>query len=425
LALLVGLAASIWFINRQLVPMSLLTQAVGRLGEGDFMARAYVHTHDEIGQLARQFNAMAEHLQNYRTSSLGELLLAQRASKAAIDSIPDAVMVFTAEGSILELNREAQALLNGHSRTHPISLGTIRPELRSALETAALHVLQGKGAYVPKGLDDSFAVADPMGERWFLTRAAPVYEEEGAITGATVILQDVTRLRRFDELRNDLVATVAHELRTPLTSLRMAIHLCLEGVAGSLTEKQVDLLQAGRDDCQRLQSTVDELLDLARMQSGRLQVHQIAISPETLIENAIESFQLTAGQRGVHLMMGGYILPTYKVFVDPERIHAVLSNLLTNAIRHTPPEGTIKVGAQSSGEYVRFKVTDTGEGIPKEHQTAIFQRFYRVPGTSSGSAGLGLALAKEVVEAHGGKIGVESVTGKGSTFWFTVPLAPD
>ena len=423
LALVIGVAASIWLINRLLVPLSLLTQAVGRLGEGDFMARAFVQSRDEIGQLARQFNAMAEHLQNYRNSSLGELLLAQRASKAAIDSIPDAVMVFTADGSILELNREAECCSTGIVGAQPISLNTIRPELRSALEAATLHVLQGKGAYLPKGLDDSFSVDAPTGERWLLVRAAPVYEEEGTITGATVILQDVTKLRRFDELRNDLVATVAHELRTPLTSLRMAIHLCLEGVAGSLTDKQLDLLQAGRDDCERLQTTVDELLDLARMQSGRLQVNQVVVSPETLIGQAIDSFQLPAQQRGIQLAMGGYILPTYKVFVDPERIHTVLSNLLTNAIRHTPNGGTIRLGAQASGEHVRFKVIDTGEGIPMEHQAAIFQRFYRVPGSSSGSAGLGLALAKEIVEAHGGKIGVESVVGKGSTFWFTVPLA--
>ena len=110
---------------------------------------------------------------------------------------------------------------------------------------------------------------------------------------------------------------------------------------------------------------------------------------------------------------------------DAERIQTVFSNLLTNAIRHTPPGGTIRVGGHVMGEYMRFEVIDDGEGIAKEHQASIFQRFYRVPGSLSGSAGLGLALSKEIVEAHGGKIGVESDLGKGSTFWFTLPLAAD
>ena len=150
-------------------------------------------------------------------------------------------------------------------------LATLPPELRSALEQARSHVLEGKGPYIPNGFEDAIAVTDSGGnEGWVLLRATPVYEQRGRITGVTVILQDVTRLRRFDELKDDLVATVAHEFRTPLTSLRMAIHLVLEGVAGPLTEKQGDLLYAARDDCQRLQRTVDELLDLARIQSGKL-----------------------------------------------------------------------------------------------------------------------------------------------------------
>ena len=143
-ALLIGLAASIWLINRLLVPLSLLTQAVSRLEEGDFLARAYVQNKDEIGQLAEQFNAMAERLQDYRNSSLGELLLAQRAAKAVIDSIPDPVIVFLADGRILELNRKAELLTGGQSDADSGVLTAMSPELRSAVETAIAHVLQGK-----------------------------------------------------------------------------------------------------------------------------------------------------------------------------------------------------------------------------------------------------------------------------------------
>jgi NtrC-family two-component system sensor histidine kinase KinB len=423
-ALLIGLASSIWLINRLLVPLSLLTQAVSRLEEGDFLARAYVQNKDEIGQLAEQFNAMAERLQDYRSSSLGELLLAQRAAKAVIDSIPDPVIVFLADGRILELNREAELLTGGQSDADSGVLTAMSPELRSAVETAIVHVLQGKGPFVPSGPDDAVSVNTDTGERWYLPRSTPVYEERGAITGVTVILQDVTKLRRFDQLKDDLIATVAHEFRTPLTSLRMAIHLCLDGVAGPLSEKQTDLLQAGREDCERLQQNVDELLELARVQSDRLKIHPQPTLAKSLIDSAIGPFQLPANQRGVSLMRG-VIPPVYRVIADPERMQTVFSNLLTNAIRHTLPGGAIRVGGHANGNFMQFEVVDDGEGIPKEHQAAIFQRFYRVPGSSSGSAGLGLALSKEIVEAHGGEIGVTSEAGKGSTFWFTIPMAAE
>ena len=271
-ALAIGRAVSITLTNRLLRPLGVLNQAVGRLGTGDFDVRAKVAGRDEIAQLADQFNAMADRLGEYRNSSLGELLLAQQAAQAAIDSIPDPVILFSSDGGILKVN-DAAAAAGAESRTPARSTCWPRlpPELRTALEQARSHVLEGKGPYVPNGFEDAIAVTDAGGnECWFLLRATPVYEQRGRVTGVTVILQDVTRLRRFDELKDDLVATVAHEFRTPLTSLRMAIHLVLEGVAGSLTEKQADLLYAAREDCQRLQRTVDELLDLARIQSGKL-----------------------------------------------------------------------------------------------------------------------------------------------------------
>jgi len=265
---LAGVLISGSLTNRLLRPLSVLSQAVDRLGAGDFGARAVVVGRDEISDLAHQFNAMADSLQEYRSSSLGELLLAQRASQAAIDSIPDPVIVFTPDGNILKSNHSAAELTTGgHAELAAADLfDRLTPQVRALLNDARLHVLQGKGPYMPGGLEDAFAVTIGSGEHYYLLRATPVYEDRGEIVGVTVIFQDVTRLRRYDELKNNLVATVAGELGTPLHSLRMAIHLCLEGVAGPLTEKQLDLLQAGRADCQRLQTIVNELSDLARLQ---------------------------------------------------------------------------------------------------------------------------------------------------------------
>jgi len=249
-----------------------------------------------------------------------------------------------------------------------------------------------------------------------------VYEPRGGIVGATVILQEVTRLRRFDELKSDLVATVAHELRTPLTSLRLAIHLCLEQVVGPVTEKQAELLQAAREDCERLQAMVDDLLDLSRIEAGRIEMHPRQTSAAALVETAIEAHQAAAAERGVQLSAPPPVVDG-EVLADPERIAIVLSNLITNAIRHTPSGGTVEVRARPLDSMVRFEVADTGHGIPQEYQQRLFDKFFRAPGSRSDGAGLGLSIAKEIVLGHGGEIGLESQPGRGSTFWFTLPLA--
>jgi two-component system, NtrC family, sensor histidine kinase KinB len=423
-ALLIGAAVSITLTNRLLRPLGVLNQAVGRLGSGDFDVRAKVAGRDEIAQLADQFNSMANRLVEYRNSSLGELLLAQQAAQAAIDSIPDPVILFSNDGGILKINDAAAALVQKSFAGQVDVLASLPPELRSALENARTYVLDGKGPYIPNGFEDAIAITDANGnESWFLLRATPVYEQRGRINGVTAILQDVTRLRRFDELKDDLVATVAHEFRTPLTSLRMAIHLVLEGVAGPLSEKQADLLFAARDDCQRLQRTVDELLDLARIQSGKLSMQPRPLRAADLVHQAIELHRPQAEEKQVTLT-ADVGLGLDQVMADPQRVQLVLSNLLGNAIRHSLSGGKVEIATAPQGGQVRFSVTDAGEGIPKEYQAAVFERFFRVPGANSGAAGLGLPLAKEVVESHGGRIGVESRVGQGSKFWFTLPSAP-
>ncbi len=421
-AFVVGLWFSSALTTRALRPVSVLSQAVRRLGQGDLDARARVDEGGEIGQLAADFNAMADRLKGYRESSLGELLQAQQASQAAIDSLPDPVIVFSASGSILNVNKSAEAVLSLSLEAAGDPLAHVSPELREVLERARAHVLAGKGAYVPRGYEEAVRVDLPDGARFFLPRASPVYAEASGITAATVILQDVTRLKRFDELKNDLVATVAHEFRTPLTSLRMAIHLLAEEAVGPLTEKQADLIASARQDCERLQGIVDDLLDLSSIQSGRLELQVRPVSATELLSKAIASQEFSAEQKDIHLE-SSIAAELDQLEVDPDRIALVLNNLIGNAIRHTPEGGRVSIHVGRSGGSPRFEVTDTGEGIPPEYQKRIFEKFFRVPGSTSGGAGLGLSISREIVEAHGGDMGVESRPGHGSTFWFTVPRA--
>jgi signal transduction histidine kinase len=323
----------------------------------------------------------------------------------------------------LQANRAAEGTLKVSVES---GLASLDPTVRDIVDRVRQHVATGKGAYVPRGLDDAVRVTTPEGERHLLPRATPVYAEEGNVVGSTIILQDVTRLLRFEELRNNLVATVAHEFRTPLTSLRMAIHLLTEQHVGPLTGKQADLVYAAREDCDRLQSMVDELLDRSRIQAGRMELRSRPVEVEELVTAAVDAQRAPAAARQVELRSEA--LPGMgHVLVDVDRIQLVFANLLTNAIHHSPTGGTVAARAFATNGTVRFEVIDAGPGIPKEYHQSVFEKYFQMPGTPPGGAGLGLFIAREIVQAHGGEIGVESEPGKGARFWFVLPktAAPD
>ena len=423
LASALAVIGSIALTARLVRPLGVLALASRRIGQGDLESRAHVVGGDEVADLSREFNTMADRLEQYRKSSLGELIEAQQSAQAAIDSLPDPVVVLGVGGELRHSNRAAETLLRLEPDAEPRAPFDADPAVRDVVDAVRQHVVGGRGAFVPRGLEEAIRVATPEGERHYLARGTAFYGEGGAVIGVTVVLQDVSRLLRFDELKNDLVATVAHEFRTPLTSLRMAIHLCAEQTVGPLNDKQADLLHAAREDCERLQSIVDELLDLSRIQAGRFELRPVALDAEALVADALEAHHAAAAQRAI--VLRSEVLPGVgEVQADPERAVLVFANLLGNAIRHSPSGAEVAAGASRLGDRVRFTVTDRGPGVPREYRQAIFDKFFRAPGTAAGGAGLGLFIARELVAAHGGEIGVDEAPGGGSSFWFTLPAAP-
>ncbi len=433
---ILGLLAAAYLMARVLRPLRVVSAAVRRFGEGDLKARADVRGDDEIAAVAVEFNSMAERLERYRASSLGELLQAQQAAQAAIDGIADPVVLLDGTGKLQGANTAASSLLAINTeRAGADPFAGVDPGVRALIDRLRGHVLAGKGAYVPKGFEEAVRVPSVPDERVLLPRATPIYGEDGTVAGAAIVLQDITRLFRFDELKNDLVATVAHEFRTPLTSLRMALHLVTEEAVGPLTTKQADLLFAARDDCERLQVIVDELLNLSRIESGTIELHRRRTDPGALIDMAIEPHRPAAEQAEVTIR--SEVLPGLpEVFVDADRVQLVFANLLTNAIRFAPRSSEVVVRARAAAAtvdagahrvatatHIRFEVSDGGPGIPAEHQAGLFEKFFRVPGSPEGGSGLGLFIAKGIVQAHGGEIGIDSQVGRGTTFWFTVPVA--
>ena len=411
LALALSLFSSVSLTRRALRPLGVLSLAVRRIGEGDLEARARVPGEDEIAQVGRELDTMADKLREYRQSSLGELLQAQQASQAAIDSLPDPVLVLAVDGQVLNVNQAAETLLKLAPGREPLS--ALPLPLREAVEKVRAHVAAGKGAWAPSGLED--AVRDEGG-RALLPRATPLYSERGSVNGVTIVLQDVTRLLRFDELKNDLVATVAHEFRTPLTSMRMAVHILLDGMVGALNERQLDLVIAAREDCERLQGIVEDLLDLSRIQAGKVAVSVTPLPAKTLLEAAVQRHQQAGGPRLVQRLEE----PVLPVQADPDRIGLVFDNLIGNALRYAATR--IEVVALPLHDRVRFEVADDGPGIPPEFHERVFEKFFRMPGARGEGIGLGLYISREIVAAHGGEMGLESTPGQGSRFWFTLPV---
>jgi signal transduction histidine kinase len=391
-ALAIGLLVSTLLTRRMLQPVSALSEATRKIGEGNFDARAHVRGNDELAQLARDFNAMAARLTEYRKSSLGDLLQAHLSMQAAIDSLPDPVAIFNVDGNLQNINQAAETLIGlrtGGDAKEPLK--NLNASTRAVLERVRSHVLSGKGTYVPRGFEDAVNY-HLLGDRYFLAGRA-VYETRGVVVGATVILQDVTRLRRFEELKNDLVATVAHEFRTPLTSLRMAVHLCTEQIAGPLTDKQAELLHAAREDCDRLQGMVDDLLDMSRIESGRVELYPLPTNVASLVTAAVDEFNAEAEGKGVSLRAQVALRDT-SVLADRDRIGHVFSNLLGNAVRHTPKGGSITLGAELTNGSVRHRATPAA-AFQRNIKSGSSKSFIRCPTPSPREPDWGSTLPKK------------------------------
>jgi NtrC-family two-component system sensor histidine kinase KinB len=399
-----------------LVPLSRLTASVREIARGNLDLVVPVTSRDELGELATAFNAMAGHLRELRRSNRARLLRAQQTSQLAIDSLPDAVAVLSPELKVELANRTAVSIL-GLRPGEPV------PPRHADWLPHLLQETVRSGSLPDRGYEAARQVFHEGQERFYLPHAVSVRGADGALVGITLILSDITNLRRIDEMKSGLLSTVSHELRTPLTSLQMALHVLLDEQLGTLTPQQAELLVAARDDAERLRTILVNLLEIARYEAGGQRLATEPTPPRDLVEMSLAPLRSAFADRGVELRLD--IAPTApQVLADPPRAQLVLGNLLQNALQHTPAGGTVAIAVMPWQGAVRFTVSDSGPGIPAEHLGRVFERFFQVPG-SRGGAGLGLAIAKEIVQAHGGAIGVAEpdTAGGGATFWFTLPAA--
>jgi two-component system, NtrC family, sensor histidine kinase KinB len=395
-------------------PIQTLTAVSKELGEGRLDQVVPVESNDELGQLADAFNKLAARLRVYRQTTTDQLSQARHMTEITFSAFPDSILALSVDGKINFANPAAGKLLqkiNGDSG------------LPVAIQEEVGKILKGAPDSVPTSFEKAIAVRIDDHEAFLLPRIIGMRDESGNMFGAALVLQDVTRFRLMDEVKTNLVSTVSHELKTPLTSIRMGLHLLLEERIGSLNPKQLELLVAAREDSERLLRMINDLLDLARLESGQTRQRLEVVSPGALIEEALSDLRSLAEAHDSRLVAD--VAPDLpEVAVDSRQIGHVFSNFVSNAARFSKAGEEIVLSVKPVGKAVRFSVLDHGPGIAKEFQPRVFERFFRIPGTEeSNGVGLGLAIAKEIVVSHGGSIGLRSTVGEGSEFYFDLPVA--
>jgi two-component system phosphate regulon sensor histidine kinase PhoR len=404
-AMLVAAAAS-QYLGRRL---QRIVNFAERVASGDLTARIASSSTDEIGQVAAALDKTTRGVEE----SYARVQTSQRELETLLNSMQDAVIAVDIDGRVQWANRGMDRLLLRAPRLNAPLIDSVRdPDFLAAIQEAA------RDQVVRSARSNTIASG-----RTFDVTAAPM---PGG--GAVAVLRDLTETERMEKSRRDFIANVSHELRTPLTSIQGYTETLLDG---PLSDNHVrDFLEIIRKNAARMSRLTEDLLTLARVESGEQRFDMQPISAEELLQDALESFREVARSYGVELVIENAV-PTANVNADREAIHQIFSNLIENALKYAASGKKVVLGtrAAESGEVkngVEFYVRDFGPGISSEHLPRLFERFYRVDkarSRESGGTGLGLAIAKHIVFAHGGTIRAESELNHGSSFLFSLTAA--
>ena len=400
--------------NRTAVePLLQLTERAETIAAGDFAVRETART-DEIGALGTALEQMAGRLDEARAESRRRVQRLEQMSDAALEHLYDPVVVLDGKARVVHLNRAAETLFGALPEGVKVPVGAHildRRLVRSLTEATA----RGQA----EAHDDETSLV-PLRGRTYRLRTNPMAGDDGTILGSVAVLEDVTQMREVDRLKNEFIGVASHELRTPVASLLLGAQMLHEGALGALNETQRQVVDMQLDDLDRLTKLMQDLLDVTKLESGSVRTNKTETKVADLVRGPLEGLRSQASAKGITLADVG-TEEAGRVLADRGQVGRVLTNLVSNAIRHTPEGGRIAVRALPADDEVTFAVEDTGEGIPEGYLATIFDRFVQVPGATQGGAGLGLSIAGNIVRAHGGRIWAESTLGQGSKFCFTLP----
>jgi len=425
-SLIFGFFMSWIFTGLFLSPLDKMTEIISQLGKDDNAIYLHIKGSNEIEKLSDEFNLMTSRLEEYHRSSLGHVMKDYQVLKTALDVFHDPVLLLGPKNDIVFMNQSALILLGMKGDIKKINPFLHMEEgVKEALLKTAHKVYMTKTDYIPEKVEEALPFFKDGKMLFFLTWGYPIKRlspnNSQELDGVVLILQDLMRQPLAEISKAEVYETLIHEFQSPLNEIHMAIHTCLQEKAGPLTEKQEEILCAAREKCDYLEKLCIDLLNFS-------QVHQKSQSfePEEIdliqrIANLITSLQLKVYQKGIIMEVEE---PPYlsKLKLNAKQIDVLLSNIFHNAIQYAHPETTIKVNIQEKKNAIRVSVHNQGNPIPSEYRKNIFKKYFKAPGQSQESAGLGLYIAQQIVQSLGGKIGFKSSDVQGTTFWFELPL---
>ena len=393
-AIIVTTVFAFFLSTRITAPLRAMRDAVNKTGEGQFDLRLETKTRDEIGELATSFNAMSSQLSKYVNALDRERL--QLAS--ILRSMADGVITLDRHANVIVTNPQASPLLQD-GQPHEVVL-SLYEEVMEGTSEKTIEVKQD--------------------ERYYTLTVTPLVGEDD-FEGAVVVIRDTSESHRLDKMRTDFVANISHELRTPLVTLQGYSEAIIDGITES-DEATKEFASIIYDESLRLARLVNDLLDLARIESGKETMHFTSFDIGDFLPRVMRKFNQMASEKGIRLQTDA---PHRLIEADGDRLEQVFTNLIGNAIAHTD-SGEIRIEATEETDGLRIQLTDTGHGIPKEDLPFVFERFYkadkaRTSGSKTGT-GIGLAIVKNVVDAHHGKVSVSSTLGVGTTFEIYLPF---
>jgi two-component system phosphate regulon sensor histidine kinase PhoR len=408
MALLIAAGASIWMARR----LQRIVDVAARIERGDLRARVNETPLDEIGRVAAAIDKTAQQVE----LSFAAVRSSQRQLETLLNSMQDAVIAVSPDGLVRWANQSMDRLVPQHTRLNAPVVETIRdPDFLTTV----------KAAMTNKDVKTARATSIVPGRAFDVT-AAPLPDG-----GVVAVLRDLTETERVEKTRRDFIANVSHELRTPLTSIQGYTETLLDTIHDDSAPTR-EFLEIIRKNTVRMARLTEDLLTLARVESGETRFETEPVPPVELLHDAEESFREIARGHGVDLQImdshngSGSVESLPQVLADREAIHQVFSNLIDNAMKYGRGGGRVELGARAAQRGIEFYVKDFGGGISSEHLPRLFERFYRVDkarSRESGGTGLGLAIAKHIMRAHGGSIRAESELNHGSMFVFTLPTA--
>jgi signal transduction histidine kinase len=406
-------ASTVYFVLR---PIRMLAQDAHRLAQGNLEHRVEWSSRDDFGVIASELSRIAVRLRELRDSEAGRRQMEFQLSDAVLQSIFEPIIVTDGKGHVLKVNQAAAELL-GEAATDRMALTNtpggdkILSAIRDAVSMQKAVAAEDEAAMLPMRIGKK--------ERSYRLRTMPMRDSEGRLLGTVTTLEDVTTLQDTDRFKTQFISVASRKLRNPLLQLRRGLYALGQGFGGELLPLQAELVATATAESEKLSDLMSDLIEVAELDTGKREMKLERLLPAKALTEVRDRYCEEAAEKHIRLEVSAYA-DLSAVNADRRALRSILDNLLSNALRYTPPEGEILLAAEEMKDFVQFTVRDTGRGIEAERLSSIFDRFNAF---SEHGSGLGLALVRRLVESLGGQIAVESRLGNGTTFRFTIPMA--